>query len=214
MRHSVLDVVPTRERESLLAAARPREFPPGEVVQHQGDLGNSLSIIESGHALIRMTTPRGDTVTLGLLGPCDEFGELSLLRGDHCHTATIVALDRLRTIRLSRADFTRVCAADPAVAFGLAHLFAVRVEALGEQLAEAYYLPASRRVARRLSEAVEVYGCAQIPLTQDDLAGLAGTSRPTTNRVLRALEGQGVVELDRHAIVVMDERALQAAGRW
>lgn len=214
MRHSVLDVVPAHQRESLLASARPREFPPGEVVQHQGDLGNSLSIIEFGHALIRMTTPRGDTVTLGLLGPCDEFGELSLLRGDHCHTATVVALDRLRTLRLSRADVTRVCAADPAVAFGLAHLFAVRVEALGEQLAEAYFLPASRRVARRLTEAVEVYGGPQVPLTQDDLAALAGTSRPTTNRVLRALESQGVLALDRHAIHVVDESALRTAGRW
>ena len=42
----------------------------------------------------------------------------------------------------------------------------------------------------RESEAVVV------PLTQEDIAGLAGTSRATVNRVLREEERRGTVELE------------------
>ena len=42
-----------------------------------------------------------------------------------------------------------------------------------------------------------------VPLTQDDIAQLAGTTRPTTNQVLKRLEAQGVIRsargrADRH----------------
>ena len=43
----------------------------------------------------------------------------------------------------------------------------------------------------------EPSGRATIPLTQDDLAGLAGTSRLTVNRVLHELQRTGHVEIGR-----------------
>ena len=45
-------------------------------------------------------------------------------------------------------------------------------------------------------------GDAVIPLTQDDLAGLAGTSRLTVNRVLQDMRRRGQVELTRGRIRV------------
>ena len=70
------------------------------------------------------------------------------------------------------------------------------MQRLSDQLTEAYYLPADKRVLRRVAELSELYG-GEIPLAQEQLAELAGTSRATTNRVLRDLERRGVVELRR-----------------
>ena len=47
-----------------------------------------------------------------------------------------------------------------------------------------------------------------VPLTQDAIGDLAGASRPTTNRVLRRLEADGVVALHRGSIEVLDRGAL------
>ena len=52
-----------------------------------------------------------------------------------------------------------------------------------------------------------------IAVTQDDLAQLAGTTRPTANRVLRGGEEQGVVRLARGRIEVCDLAALQRLAR-
>ena len=45
-------------------------------------------------------------------------------------------------------------------------------------------------------------------LTQEDIAGLAGTSRATTNRVLREAAARGV-RLERGRTVVLDVSALR-----
>jgi DNA-binding transcriptional regulator LsrR (DeoR family) len=43
-----------------------------------------------------------------------------------------------------------------------------------------------------------------VPLTQEEIAELAGTSRATVNRVLREAERRGSVELRRGRTAVLD----------
>ena len=62
---------------------------------------------------------------------------------------------------------------------------AARVRRLSELLVEALYVPADRRVLRRVAELAADWREAELALTQDDITGLAGTSRATVNRVLR-----------------------------
>ena len=84
---------------------------------------------------------------------------------------------------------------------------------LSDQLTEAYYLPADKRVVHRVAELGELYG-GEIPLAQEQLAELAGTSRATANRVLRDLERRGVVELHRGTVVIREpEQLRRQSGR-
>jgi CRP-like cAMP-binding protein len=77
---------------------------------------------------------------------------------------------------------------------------------------EAYYVPAERRVLRRVRELAELYGRSSeevvVPLTQEEIAELAGTSRATVNRVLREAERRGSIELRRGKTAVVDLDAL------
>ena len=86
------------------------------------------------------------------------------------------------------------------------------VRRLSAALIEALYVPVEQRVWRRVNELVELFGGdvpVVIPLTQDDIAQLAGTTRPTANRALRAGEEQGVLRLARGRIEVHDRAALK-----
>ena len=91
---------------------------------------------------------------------------------------------------------------------------------------EALFVPVERRVLRRLLALMDVYGgpgpspgsddpgeASEIPLTQDDLASLAGTSRATVNRVLRQAEEAGWVSLGRGRIKVLDSERLARRSR-
>jgi CRP/FNR family transcriptional regulator, cyclic AMP receptor protein len=53
----------------------------------------------------------------------------------------------------------------------------------------------------------------EVPLTQEDLASLAGTSRATVNRVVGEAERAGLVERRRGRIVVLQPDALAQHGR-
>ena len=93
---------------------------------------------------------------------------------------------------------------------------AEQVSFLSERLVEAYTVDAETRVARRVLELARVYGREPptvIPLIQEDLAALAGTSRATVNRVLRNASARGLVELHRGRTVVLDYEGLARLAR-
>ena len=85
------------------------------------------------------------------------------------------------------------------MADAVGRLLAERVERLTEQLSEALHLGVDERVARRLTRVAAIYGGVRrgtvVPLTQQDLAELAGATRPTVNQSLKKLEAVGAVEL-------------------
>ena len=61
---------------------------------------------------------------------------------------------------------------------------------------------------RQLLRLAELYARggspAVIPLTQEEVAALSGTTRSTVNRVLRKAEETGLVALRRSAIEIVD----------
>ena len=216
MEWALLDGVPEEVRRRVLAGARLRRFARGEVVFHEGDPGDTLHLIAKGRVAIRATTALGDTATLAVLGAGDFFGELALLE-ERPRTASVVALEKTETLALHRDDFDQMTHDYPSVHAFLAHVLGRQVRRLTGQVMDALYVPAEKRVLRRLGELARVYGDGEgtvvIPLTQEDLATMAGTSRATVNRVLGDAEKAGIVEVGRMRISVVDREAVEKQGR-
>jgi CRP-like cAMP-binding protein len=202
MKWALFSEVPEEAVRAVLTIARRRVFSRGEVVFHRGDPANALHLISSGRFAVRITTPLGDTATLAVRGRGDAFGELALVSDQEVErSATVQALEAAETRSVLRDDFERLRREHPSVDTILVAILAERVRRLSEQLTEAYYLSADERVVRRLADLAELYG-GSVPLPQEAIAELAGTSRATVNRVLRELEQQGVLKLGRVRIEV------------
>jgi CRP/FNR family transcriptional regulator, cyclic AMP receptor protein len=213
----VLASLPPQERRGLVAGLRRRSYDRDEVIFHQGDPADTLHLIATGHVSVRVTLRGGEFVVLAIFGPGDVFGEIALVGSPHARGGTVVALERCETLSLGRDEFDRLRTSYPGVDRFLVELLAARVERLNNQLLEALYVPAERRVLRRLLDLCELYtGDDQrivIPVTQEMLASLAGTTRPTANQVLRRLVASGIVSIGRSQIVVLDRQSLhQRAG--
>jgi CRP-like cAMP-binding protein len=170
-----------------------------------------LHLVVQGHFAIRITTPLGDQAMVRVFGPADYFGELAMLSPGP-RRGSAVSLDGGETLSLHRDDFEELRAKRPKINEMLTDALVAEVRRLSAALIEALYVPVERRVWLRLIDLVELFGGdapAVIPLTQDDIAQLAGTTRPTANRVLRSGEEQGVLELSRGRIEVHDQAALR-----
>ncbi len=207
MEWRLLKSVPEEEVRRVLASARRRRFGKGEVLFHEGDPAAHLHLVVKGRIAIRVQTPLGDVATVDVLGPGDAVGELALLSSAAVRSATAIALEATETMSIDGAAFTALRRADGAVSEVLLEVLAERVRRLDARLIEALYVPADVRVLRRLLELTELYGTT-IPLTQEDLAGLAGTTRATVNRVLRREVRSGAVSLARGRVVIVDPEAL------
>jgi len=200
--------LPERELRRLVAVARRRRFERREVVFHQGDPADTLHLVSRWHFAARISARVGDTTTLTVHGPGEAFGELAIVEPDSVRSTTVAALEAGETYGVHRTDFDRLRAQYPSVNDVLVGLLARRLRRASDLLAEALFVPAETRVLRRLLEVAALYRDGAVPLRQEDLAGLAGTSRATVNRVLRAEAGRGTVELGRGKTVVVDAAAL------
>jgi CRP/FNR family cyclic AMP-dependent transcriptional regulator len=216
----LLSGVPEEEVQLVLSIARRRKFGRGEVVFHQDDPADTLHLISKGRFVVRVTTPLGDTAIFSVLGPGDMFGELALLGDEQARrSATVAALEPGETRSVHRIDFERLRSRNPETGNVLIAILAEQVRRLSTHLVEALYVSADKRVLRRLVEMAAIFSPdsdgdnAVVPLTQEDLAGLAGTSRATVNRVLREEETRGTLELGRGRTTVLDADELARRGR-
>jgi CRP-like cAMP-binding protein len=222
----LLEPLAASARAEVLGAAVPKRFRRGETVVREGEPGESLHLVRSGRLAVRVSTPDGATATLTVISAGDYFGELALL-GDHVRTATVVALEPGETLVLTRSSFDALRRSHPGVERVLTEALSRRVQELSAALLEALYEPVDRRVMARLVDLARTYAAAAgpgtttpgkasaqappvtVPITQDDLAGMAGTTRPTTNQILQRLADDGVLTLGRGRIELRDVAALR-----
>jgi CRP-like cAMP-binding protein len=209
----VLASVPATDRRRLVDRMRWRAYRRDEVIFHQGDPADTLHLIAQGHASARVTLPGGEFVIVAIFGPGEAFGEVALVGSPRPRGATLTALERCETLSLSRDQFESLRTSYPGIDRFLVELLSARVDRLNRYLLEALYIPAEKRVLRRLLELCPLYAGDDeqrvvIPVTQDMLASLAGTTRPTANQVLGRMAAGQVVEVSRGQIVVLNRGEL------
>jgi CRP/FNR family transcriptional regulator, cyclic AMP receptor protein len=204
--------LPDESVRRILADARRRRFVKREVLFHEGDPADSMHLIAKGRVAVRVSTPLGDVAMLDLLGAGEALGEMALLSPGATRSATAVALEPTETLAIDAARFAALRKEEPAVSDVLVRLLSARVRQLNNRLMEAMYVPVDVRLLRRVLELVDVYGEA-ITLTQEDLAGLAGATRATVNRVLRREQAFGTVLLSRGQLKVLDRTTLARRAR-
>lgn len=217
MEWRLLEGVPGEDVRQLLSVARRRAFRKGEVVFHRGDPADALHLISKGRFKVSVMTPLGEPATIAIRGPGDSFGEMAIVGEGAKRSATVEALEEAETFCVAEGEFHRLRREHPGVDQLVIDFLASEVRMLNERLLEALYVPVERRVVRRLAELAKLYGSGDgevvIPLTQEELAGLAGTSRATVNQVLNGLQERGLVELSRGRTRVPDPATLAAGTR-
>lgn len=211
------DVFAAVPEHELRVAGRRRKFGRGEVVFHRDDPGDSLHRVEKGRFAARIITPLGETATLSLFATGDVFGVLAVVGAAPRRTATVIALEPSETLAIAASVFLRLRHTYPEVRTAVEQLVVAQLAETSDRLVEALYTPVAIRVQNRLDDLARLYGDPAhgevvIPLSQEHLAGLAGTTRETVNRVLKKQEERGLVRLARNRIVVTPSDSWQRVG--
>ena len=213
----LLSALTADEQRFVLSQTHRRRYRRGEVIFHEGDPGESLHLIAKGHVALRNSTPLGDIVTLAVAGPGDFFGELVIVSPRSGRNATAVALDATETLTLHRDQLETLRREHASIDRLLLDVLATQVRRMSLLLSDALYLPVEKRVLKRLLEVAATYGDAApatvIPLTQEDLAGLAGTTRPSANKVLRSAQEAGLISMSRGQVRILDMDGLTRRAR-
>lgn len=205
--------VPDHVRDAVEKAGRQRRYGPGQAVFHLGDTGDSLHLVLSGRLVVRVNDPEGRDTAIAVLGPGEFFGEMAVFANDQERTATIVALEDVTTLELRRDPLAALRAAHPEINDLLLRLLAERGAQLIDRVHESLFVGVNQRVARRVYEVGRHYFDkvlpVVVPLTQEEIATLAGTTRPSANQALKLLESRGMLHLARGRVEITDPKALR-----
>ena len=137
------------------------------------------------------------------------FGELGLF-DDEPRSADARALTDSEVVALAYDDVRAVLQARPEILWVIVRLLAQRLRATDEALADAVFLDVPARTAKRLLELAGADDEFQLPMTQEDLAGLVGASRERVNKALAMFTRLGWVEVTgRSRYHILDREALE-----
>ena len=211
MEFRILEGLPAEDVRRFLALARRRTFERDEIVFHHGDPADAVHLITKGRFARRVFSPVGDSVMLAVRGPGETFGELALVWTGMRRLVTVSALESGETLSIRGKSFTELLGLHPELKDVLVKLLAERLLAADRHLVASRFLDADARVRWALLQLVPLYGGdgpVVVPLTQENLAELAGTARGTVNRVLREEQERGLLELERGRVRVLDRDGL------
>lgn len=113
--------VPDEEFDSLARFMRSRMFSAGEDIIIEGARDDSLFLIARGVVRVIIATPNGRPHEVATLIAGDFFGEMAMLH-QRPRSATVRTVTPATVYELRRSDYSRVAAANPAIADAVAEV--------------------------------------------------------------------------------------------
>ena len=161
---------------------------------------------------IYLVSQDGREITLRIYGRGSVFGEFAVLDGEPRSTSA-AAMEDLTTFLLYRDDFMELLRHNFSLVQHVISMLTERLRYTTSYSENLAFLSGPERVAALLVQLAgadpEARGPVRLDLTQQELANFASTTREWVNRALRDFAEQGLVRLERGAVIVLDRDALR-----
>lgn len=195
----------------LVGASRPLELERNFVVFEEDDEADELFVVRSGRVAIGRRSIDGRESLVALMEAGDLFGEMPLF-DQGTRSASARALEHSEVLGIPYGVVREALDAKPQLLWEVVRLLAERLRNTGSALADAVFLDVTGRTAKRLLELAGDQDEFQLPITQEELAGLVGASRERINKSIAAFIRLGWIEqLDRRYRILQRERLVQRA---
>jgi CRP-like cAMP-binding protein len=211
--------VPPEDAELIAEQFDLLDVPRGAVVFHEGEPGDSLYIVLAGKIKLGRRTPDGRENLVAVMGPSDQFGELSVFDPGP-RTATATAVTDVKLARMPQSTLRLWIEAHPEIGEQLLRVLARRLRRTNDSVADLIFTDVPGRVAKALLQMADRFGSRESDglrvkhdLTQEELAQLVGASRETVNKALADFVHRGWIQLQGKSVVVLDEERLRRRAR-
>jgi CRP-like cAMP-binding protein len=198
----------------VLARVAVRRIARGEEILHRGDPSVCMFIIAEGRVRVSLVSEDGREVTLGVLGPGETLGEMSLLDGEDC-SADATAQEDCVLLAIERAQFLRLLRGNADLCLRMLAILTGRLRRANTAVEDIALLDLETRLGRLLLRLARDYGAPtnrgvriEVKLSQKDLSTLVGSSREKVNKQLREWEEARVLGKENGRILVLQPAAL------
>jgi CRP/FNR family cyclic AMP-dependent transcriptional regulator len=195
-----------RELDVIRAVSTEKSYPKNAVVLTEGEMGDSLYMIQSGKVKVFIGDEDGREIILKIMGPGAFFGEMSMI-DKQPRSASVTTIEPSTFQVLTHAMFEKCVEQAPHIAQVVMQILAHRVREADRKIGTLALMDVYGRVASTLLElAVMKDGKLMVSerLSQQDLANMVGASREMVNRILKDLSERGFISIESKAITIIN----------
>jgi CRP-like cAMP-binding protein len=179
---------------------------------NEGDDAHEMFVVLTGRMAVGRRAVDGRESLVALMEPGDLFGEMPLF-DEEPRSASAWALERSELVRVPFDVVRTELEAQPGLLWDVVALFATRLRAADDALADAMLLDVTGRTAKRLLELAGDADEFSLPITQEELAGLVGASRERVNKAIAAFVRLGWLDQSERRYRVINRERLAARAR-
>jgi CRP-like cAMP-binding protein len=193
-------------------------FAQDEWIYHLGDPADHLYVIAAGQVKLLQHNAEGKEVLLDLAAPGDLIGGLAAF-GNTSYSDAAQAHTACCLLRVATNAFQQLLEIHPSITLQVLEFAGSQLQQARESIRGLSVDTVEQRLARTLLRLAERHGestaegeLIQMPLPQQDLAALTGTTVETVSRVLSQFRSRGLITSGRRWIALTDRDALQAVS--
>jgi CRP-like cAMP-binding protein len=180
----------------------------GEIILFEGDPANTLYFVVAGVVKVFKTSVDGKEQILQIIRPGESFNDVPVF-SDGVNLASAEALGAVVLNMIRKSDLEVILREHSQVALNVIRVLSQRVQHLVSLVEDLSFRNVTGRVAKILLEYAGD-GTGKNPrLTQQDMAAMIGTAREMVGRSLKTLEEGGIIRMERHRIIIINQATLR-----
>ncbi len=194
--------------EPIVEKSKVNELQRGDILFSEGDEASDLFIVLDGRVAIANRSFDGRESVVALMESGDLFGEMPLFRPDG-RSADARVLENSSVVVIPYEPVKSLYIQHPELLWKIVDLLAERLKVMDVALADSMFLDVTGRTAKRLLELAGDDETFELPVTQEELAGMIGASRERVNKSLASFIKLGWLTQKGEKYVILDRKQLE-----
>jgi CRP/FNR family cyclic AMP-dependent transcriptional regulator len=181
----------------------------GKIFYMPEDTSQVLFLLKEGQVQLYRISPDGKKLVIGTIGPGTIFGEMALI-GQGMHNTFAEATEDCVLCIMSREDVERMLVTKPKVALRIFEELGSRLKETEARVEEIAFKGIPARLASLLLHLADERASDTITgMTHQDLGEQIGTYRETTTQTLNTFKTDGLIDIGRKRITILDRERLR-----
>jgi CRP-like cAMP-binding protein len=194
-----------------------RSYSPGEVIFLEGDLPEALYLVHRGWVKAVKLSPEGREQILDFIGPGQPIN-IAPVFAEQPHPATLIAQEACELWAIEQSALLGLLDRYPAMARLIIRALASRLLHTISLIEDLSLRSVTARLAKllllQLPDQEQAVIVRQRWATQAEMAARLGTVPDVVNRALRSLADEGLIQVGRHQIVILNRAGLAAKAQF
>ena len=192
----------------LLDQSRSLDLVRGDVIFAEGSDADALYVVDSGRIAIGNKSFDGRESMVALMTSGDLFGEMSLF-DKLGRSAEARALEPSVVVEIPYQPLVELWERQPELLWKVIGLLTKRLRNMDEALADSFFLDVTGRTAKHLLELAGDRDEFEIPITQEEQAGLVGASRERVNKAISSFVKLEWIDQNERSYRILKRRELE-----